>query len=668
MKLLLTSLLLTLLQPGFAWQPSPDTSRELHYTLKRLNTILLPAEQWKPYPDLSDPQNRELIPPAIRNAYIRKGEKLLPVDWKPLPATVFLEFERTGNRDHYEELSFQRRANLADLVLAETFERKGRFLDQIINGIWAICEESYWGVPAHLFLQPAGAGLPDITEPTVDLFASETGVELAWVYYLLKPELDKINLLIAQRIREEVNKRILKPYLEHYDWSYLGYLWKAHLDSLRRVNNWNPWVNSNVLATALILGNDEIRSPVILKTTQSINHFILPYPEDGGSDEGPQYWSRGGASVFEYLELLKSATAGKADHLNMTLLKKMGRYIYRMHIKNDYYISYGDADAKISPDPALLYRFGKEVRNDTLQRFAALVAQHTGFGKNTLNAGFGVLNRVIPALFVAKQLLATKAQAPLLRDVWLPDTEVMAARSKEGTAEGLYLVVKGGNNGASHNHNDIGNFCVYADGQPVLIDAGALNYTRETFSNNRYSIWNNRSGYHSVPSINGMEQGAGAAFGAKDLRYSSNDQQASLSMDLAPAYPAAAEVSSWIRKTTLDRKKHHITIQENYRLTSYKEPFTENFITPLPPSVNEEGKVTLTPPGSDKSYRILYEKNRFYAVVDTVIIDDGHTVEQDGIFSVRKGRMQQIWGDTLYRIRLISTKKALSGRFTIIVE
>ena len=77
----------------------------------------------------------------------------------------------------------------------------------------------------------------------------------------------------------------------------------------------------------------------------------------------------------------------------------------------------------------------------------------------------------------------------------------MAARSKDGSAEGLYLAAQGGHNAESHNHNDVGNFIVYADGQPAIIDVGVETYTAKTFSSQRYEIWTMQSAYHNLPSI-----------------------------------------------------------------------------------------------------------------------------------------------------------------------
>ena len=50
--------------------------------------------------------------------------------------------------------------------------------------------------------------------------------------------------------------------------------------------------------------------------------------------------------------------------------------------------------------------------------------------------------------------------------------QVMAAREKGGSPEGLYLAAKGGHNAESHNHNDVGSCIMFVDGLPGIIDVG----------------------------------------------------------------------------------------------------------------------------------------------------------------------------------------------------
>ncbi len=74
---------------------------------------------------------------------------------------------------------------LTAFLLAECLENRGRYLERIADGIWLICEESTWCVPAHVNFQRSGVGLPDVREPVLDLFAAETAAALAWTVYLL---------------------------------------------------------------------------------------------------------------------------------------------------------------------------------------------------------------------------------------------------------------------------------------------------------------------------------------------------------------------------------------------------------------------------------------------------------------------------------------------------
>src|SRR5690242_21194986 len=92
------------------------------------------------------------------------------------------------------------------------------------------------------------------------------------------------------------------------------------------------------------------------------------------------------------------------------------------------------------------------------------VARHGGDAVPSESPG-----RQLPALFNFAEVSKAPARQPLVRDVWLSGIQVMAARATAGSAQGLYVAAQGGHNAESHNHNDVGNFIVYANGEPVLI-------------------------------------------------------------------------------------------------------------------------------------------------------------------------------------------------------
>lgn len=204
------------------------------YPLETLN--LIPRADWRPYPTLADRAAWEGLPASVREAYLAQGEVLQKEEWPTLLAARYMDFARDGNRSRYEEPCFRRRSMLAGLVVAECMEGRGRFLDDLVNGIWLICEVSSWCVPAHIRVQRAGIGLPDTREPIVDLFAAETSAMLAWADYLLGDRLDGVSPLVRPRIAREIQARILAPYWERDDFGWMGF-------GGQRVNNWNPWIN-----------------------------------------------------------------------------------------------------------------------------------------------------------------------------------------------------------------------------------------------------------------------------------------------------------------------------------------------------------------------------------------------------------------------------------------
>ena len=421
--------------------------------------------EWRPYPTIEDRAAWNDLLPAVRAGHLERGESLLGYAWPSLPATLFLQYSRIGNRSNYEQHSFERRSALASLTLAECTEGQGRFLDDIVNGIWAICEESYWGVPAHIWFQEAGNTLPDTAEPTVDLFAAETGSLLSWVAYLLGDRLDTVSPMVRPRIQREVQRRILEPCLLRDD-----FVWMGFIDRGRPVNNWNPWICSNWLAAVLLEEPDpERRLASVAKILRSLDNFIDPYPRDGGCDEGPSYWGRAGASLFDCLETLRSATDGAIDVYDEPLIQKMGQFIYRVQIDDDYFINFADASAMVEPDAMLVYRYGQRIGDEEMMALGRWLIEAQRLDQTGIVYGTGrvvapSLGRVLPAIFNWPTRSRSRAENRCrAMSGW------RTSRSSQrviwaAQPEGLYVAAKGGHNAESHNHNDIGNFIVYVTG------------------------------------------------------------------------------------------------------------------------------------------------------------------------------------------------------------
>lgn len=576
-------------------------------------------DDFHPYPVYGDKQWLE-VPDSISGVYIRAAEKLIGTSWPAMPATLFMEFRATGDRNNYQAAYFERRASLNKLVMAEMLEQKGRFLPDIVNGVWATCEETWWGLPAHY-----DTNLPDPERQTVAIYSSQTAGDLAWTQYLLRKEFDSISPLINERIRSEIERRQLLPCRQQrFGW-------------MTAVSNWNPWVCCNWLA-AILLSDDTKRQKAedIKRVLDALDTFYSSYPEDGGCEEGPGYWANAGGALFDCVYLLHQASNGKFDLSGESKFRNMGNFITRIYMGNKRFINHGDSSAKTNTHPGLIFNYGAYIGSEQLKSFATLRRDELVANGQPLASGKGEsMGRFIYTFVHLKELLAQGSAIPFERDVWLPDLHVFATRTKEGSSQGLALAMKGGHNDQSHNHNDIGTYIVYADGDPLLVDVGPEAYSGKSFTNERYTLWTTRSVYHNAPLINGCEQAPGKAYRSTDEIAVTGKRFGSFTIDIAKAYPAEAEVKRWTRRCVLWRKEKRISFEENYELGSYKAPSEIVVMTCAKPEVTRAGEITL--PFNGKVYRLSYDKRQLKAETEEIdLTDEG---------------LKRMWGH-LYRIRL----------------
>ena len=630
------------------------------YPKEKLQEILLSPIEWQPFAKAKDRTAWAAIPEPIPRKLTSLGEEYLDKDVPNLPASLYLEYKRIGNRSNYQSIWLERRKMLHCFVLAECMEGKGRFLDAIANLLWAICEESSWTWPAHVGAQRAGVDLPDTSEPIVALFSAETANSLAWTVYLLKEELDTVSAQICKRVEKEIDLRILTPYLKRDDFGWMAFV--ARRDG-RRPNNWNPWINSNVLAATLLVEKDETRRlDLVHKVLRCLDNYLVPYPSDGSCDEGPSYWGHAGASLFDNLELLYSATGGRFNLYQDSVIQEIGRFIYRAHISDDYFVNIGDCDARLNIDRDLVFRYGRRIKDKKMESLAAY-----GLTEGELfdtEKSFRSLGRMLHKLFNLSNILTVKSVSPpLLGDVWLgdEDMQMMAARDREGSSKGLYVACWAGHNGQSHNHNDVGNFIIFVDGRPFIVDVGKPTYARKTFSADRYEIWPMQSAYHNLPTVNSVMQEAGRRYAARNVQYESNESRplktgrdedyAQLRMDIASAYPEEAGVKVWFRTVRLNRGKD-IQVIDSFELKEKSRGIIQNLITPCQIIRGKPGILVLRDSEKQTELSLQYDSDKLTVQTEAVQLDDD--------------RLVSIWGPRLYRILL--RPKSAAKRDTWILQ
>ncbi|SHN34884.1 Heparinase II/III-like protein [Cyclobacterium lianum] len=619
------------------------------YSGQELSELLIPLNEWKPFPALENRAAWESADPKAMEAYLQYANDHIDYDWPYIPATKSLLIDRTGDRDEYQAITFEKRRMLGSMILAELYENEGRFIDPIINGVWSICEESFWGVPAHLPKTDEYSGLMDVTRPFVDLFAAETATYLAWADYFFGEKFDEISPQIRKRIRHETQKRIFEPLMnQHHGWM------SANANG-RPPNNWNPWICSNWINSALLLEQDQSkRAALVYRAMEVLDEFLNPYPEDGGCDEGPSYWGAAAASLYDNISLLDLATGNAFQYVYADeKVKNMGKFIYRAQISEDYFLNFADADPQPNMAASMIYRYGKAIQDPEMMKFGAFYRSENDFTLPRFH-----FFRNFFEVFMHEEFKDAEKGLPLPKDVWLPDIQVMVARDAEGSTAGFFLAGKGGHNDESHNHNDIGNFVVYYNGHPLLIDVGRGTYTRKTFSEDRYSIWYNRSDYHNLPTVNGSVQLPGSQYRAKTVSHNARNNSSSMRLDISGAYPEDASITSWDRTLTLQRGKR-VTVDDVFDLRQ-SDGLVQHLMTIYPARVSAPGKLIIPfadGEGNEIPFELTYDQRKMVATVEKVPLTEP---EDRGI--------EQKWGDTIYRINFTYQHIPDKGKSSFVLQ
>lgn len=594
---------------------------------------------WNKLPGYNDRQFWEGLSGSIRQEYIKNAEAYLDYDWPVVKATDYLEFIRSGDR---RQSVYSACSNaLISLVMGELIEGKGRFLDQIVNAVWYYSEQTWWGWSAHLGAQKAGSGLPDANEPYVDLGVGEVASNLSMTWYLFRDEFDRIHPLISQRLKQEIEEKALDPYFARDDWGYMGFRGG-------RPNNWNPWINYNMLTSYLLMETDpEKKSAQVNKILNSLDKFLNGYSDDGGCDEGPSYWGAAGALLYECLEIMKNVTDGKFDVFNDPLIQNMGNYFYKVNIHAPYFINFADADATTGGNPSVVYRYGKAISDPVMQKFGAYLAELGNWGEKAMS---GRIFDQVRNLGLINEIRSAEAEEALVAGFWFPDTEVAGARDREGSISGFFFGAKGGFNAESHNHNDVGSCLMYFDGKPCLIDLGREEYVAKTFGPRRYEIWTMQSGYHNLPVINGTDQKEGEAFRARNSSYTSNARSAAFATDIAGAYPEGAKVLSWVRTYTLNRGRSFV-ISDKYELKEVTgAPTTSNLMTYCRVNLVKPGLLKFE--GDGFTLNMAYNQKVLTPEIEYIEISDR--------------TLKRYWPNGVTRVKLKVNNPALKGSTSVV--
>ena len=567
----------------------------------------------------------------LKSRILKEGESYLGYNYPSLKPGDFMAFTRTGNRTDYESIYFALRHALNALVVAECVEYKGRFMDDIIHGICALCEETAWQLPAHnsYIRDTASLLLPDGDRPVLDLFACETGASLACVYFLLKDELNSISPFITALILKRLKERIIRPYLkEHFWWMGKG---------SEPMCNWTVWCTQNILLTAFFCDWDiSVKKRIFKKAALSLDYFLKDYGPDGCCEEGAQYYRHAGLCLFGCMEILNQVTSDYFQPLYQNeKIINLAAYIVNVHVEDKYYFNFGDCSPVAGRAGVREFIFGKRTGQPAMMSFAA--KDFLASGKQLYSDDSNRINLYYQLFTLGyyDEVCSFRSRSPLENlDIYYPSKGLFIARN-----DTFCLGVKAGCNNESHNHNDTGSFILYKNGQPLFVDIGVESYTKKTFSPERYEIWTMQSCYHNLPTIMGADQKDGPDFKAVETEVSLASVCPSISMELIHAYPLEDKALSYRRKVSFPKKENRIILTDS---TNAGDVIL-NFITYEKPVISEN-RISIGSLGT------AYFTGAVSPFAEVLKITDQ--------------RLMTAWDHDLYRIRL----KLTGSSFTLTIE
>jgi hypothetical protein len=558
------------------------------FSAKELRKIMMPTKEWRPFPKAEERKEWEELLKTPINQFryqdmIQRANIYLNHTWPLLPAHLFMEFVINGNRSRFEELYFSRRKEFSELVLAECLEFKGRFINDILNGFWAILEETSWCIPAHHHKRE-GDPLPDPNEEIVDLFAAQTAMIIGEAFYLLGNVIHNISPNLCLRIKQEIKRRVLVPYMASH---------KTGWDDGH--NNWSIWCSANILGAAMYTVDDiDYLSVVVSKLLQGFDKYYRAYANDGGCDEGPNYWGVSPGIMTIFLELLHSRTNGEINIYKDSKIVKMANFIVNAHISKNYYFNFADASAITSPDRGLTYKLGEMTEQTNMQHLVGLHAIQWNTDKITQEIPIGstILNLMVRDLFWFKPL-QSKIEIKKSNSIWYPDTEILICRDSENADKGMYFAIKAGHNGENHNHNDVGHFILFLEGRPAIIDVGVETYSKETFGPNRYSLTYMKSSAHNIAVVNGQEQKNGKDYKAKNVSYSLLGNVSKLEMNLESLYPKESQMKIYQRKVVFDHSNGQLIVTDKFEFLVDTNEIIINFYCQSKPVIQNDNSILL---------------------------------------------------------------------------
>ncbi|MCL2708618.1 MAG: heparinase II/III-family protein, partial [Defluviitaleaceae bacterium] len=479
-------------------------------------------------------------------AYKSKGDELEGTPIKSILFSQYKDFESTGERERYTVPYMERRERLsAFALLSLLYGEERRYLNELEDAIWAVCDEYTWCWPMHIYrgslavVETGGNHIKDgLYESTrrphyqhIDLLAAETASVLAEIISLNK---SRLTPLVVDRAVREITARVFDSFLDFnnfWDWETCDM-------------NWGSVCAGGIGSAAMYLIKEwHVLTPLIFRCVAAMDAFLGGFPDDGACLEGPLYWNYGFGHFVYFSELLLRRTGGRINLFDSDKARAVANFQQYAVMPGGRAICFSDCGQRYTGDVGITH-YLKSVYPEI----------NSSCASGQSESGFIAALR---ALFWSDEKLADAIQPDFTRA--FRDAQWFISRATHAGKTAVFAA-KGGHNEEPHNHNDLGHFILHYDGVNLLDDLGAGEYTKDYFAN-RYDYLCACSRGHSVPIIGGAYQKAGREW--KTELVGANEADNAFSIDLTGAY-GCDDLRSLIREFKFSPEQKELKLTDRY--------------------------------------------------------------------------------------------------------
>ena len=436
-------------------------------------------------------------------------------------------------------------------ILALIYPDSEVYYNSLVDIVWAYCNEYTWAPLGH-YNSYYDRTPADYDPGLIDIFAASTAFSLAEVKCLFR---DRFPQLLTDRITAEIRRHTIDPYLTR------KFFWEKH------DNNWTA-VCAGAVGGVLMYEAPELFYENQERLHASMECYLASYGEDGMCVEGTAYWGFGFCFFATYAMLERELTEGRVDWFARPKVKAIASYIQEMFLERGVMATYGDCN-QTEGYWVGLHHMMHAVYPDVIEPLPLDKATYCTY----THLAFGLRSIVYYDPAVVTNTLERRVYCR-------PGSAYFTKRTAS-----YGFGVKGGNNGESHNHIDVGVFILARHNRQVICDFGYPGpgaHTGDYHGKDRYKNFNPSGFGHSIPYFGETNQCSRALPYRAPAVY--DEAAGTVTVDLTKAYYNVPGVNSLSRSFSFTEDT--VTLTDTYDYTG-TVPATERLITNIKPEIKD---------------------------------------------------------------------------------